>query len=336
MEKIMFSSVPCCYFPTETVLVYDNQVFLNNLKLELGENTKTVAFTNPKEALTYLKQKSSSAQEFIQRYVEESIDYSESSLKKGQLVHLSDLYQEVYNGDRFKMTSVAVVDFAMPQLNGRDFAQSLENSPYKILMLTGEADNNIAVELFNKGLIHKFILKAQKNYLEEMTKSIDELKTKYFLSLSNTLLASLGKDITSILADPAYVSKYDEIFKTHDIVESYLLDDFGSQLLLNEKGKPFWFFVKTEEGMQMLEDFVNDSRDSPVSLRDAIKNKKKLTYFFNVKESEIPETWPLYDVEITQGNQTYYFAFAENIENSPLDSQKIVSYTQYLRQNDKI
>ncbi len=335
MEKTIFNSVPCCYFPTEIILVDDNQAFLNNLKLELGDQVKTTAFNNPREALTYLKQKSSLGNELLEQYSEESIDYSGRSIKKGQMVNLSGLHKEIYNIDRFKIVSTVVVDFAMPQLNGREFVQALGNSSYKILMLTGEADNPIAVELFNQGLIHQFILKAQKNYLEIVAQSIEELKIKYFLNLSQTLLASLGPNLGSILSDPGYIEKYNELFKTYHIVESYLLDDSGSQLLLNAEGEIFWLFVKTEEDMQMLEDFIRDSKKAPTDVMDAIKNKKKITHFFKSQESEHPEKWQLYDAQIIRGKQDYYCANVEDIKSSSIDSKKIVSYMQYLRQSEK-
>lgn len=329
-EIPMLKSVPCCYFPTETVLVDDKLAFLNTLKLELGENIQTLAFTNPKEGLVYLKQKSPLADAFINQYVEESVDYSGQSLKKGRLITLSSLYKEVYNPARFKLTSVIVVDFAMPQMNGRDFALALKGTAYKILMLTGEADNDIAVELFNKGVIHKFILKGQENYLGEVAAGVEELKMKYFLSLSENLLSSLGSTLEAILSDSAYIQKYVEICKEYSIVESYLLDDSGSQLLLDASGNAFWFFVKTEEDMQMLYDFALDVKSTPASVIQSIKNKEKLTHFFNTKDSYSPVNWILYDSHPIKGENTYYYALTQAKEKMPLDTKKLISYNQYL------
>lgn len=329
------NSVPCCYFPTEVVLVDDNLVFLNNLKLELGENFKITVFTNPKEALIYLKQKAALTKNFFNRYVEDSIGNTGRDLRPGRFISLSDFYKEIYNPERFNLTAVVVVDFAMPQMNGRDFSLALAGMPYKILMLTGEADNDMAVELFNKGVIHKFILKAKKNYLEGVVNGIEELRMKYFISLSELFLAPAGNALATILSDPAYIEKYQEIFNNNNMSESYLLDDSGSQLLLDASGKKtLWFFVKTEEDMRMLNDLVDDYEDVPASIITSIKNKEKLTHFFKNESSQHPKSWRLYDAHRIDGKQTYYYSLVKNSENMPIDPQKIVSYNQYLRQSD--
>ena len=69
----------------------------------------------------------------------------------------------IYNKERFGETSVVVVDFAMPQMNGEEFCRKLgqlKGNSVKIIMLTGEADEEMAVRLFNAGVIDKFLRKG--------------------------------------------------------------------------------------------------------------------------------------------------------------------------------
>lgn len=328
----MFNMIPCCRFPTEVVLVDDNAIFLNNLILALGDSYKVKAFSNPKEAVEYLSQKASLADDFIHTYLEHSIDDSGKVIKKGTLVNIGQLYKEVYNPKRFEIVSVVVVDYAMPQMNGQEFCNAIEKMPYKVLMLTGEADNKIAVDLFNRGVIHKFLLKAQDKYVEEVVKDIEELRNQYFISLSQKFTHSLGDGLTSILSDPAYIEKYHEICKENNIVESYILDDSGSQLLLDPSGKQVrWLIVKTDDDMQVFYEISSDEESSNASISSALKNREKITHFFNIQDSmRPPEKWQLYKANTIDGKNTYYYTVLKGAENMPIEMDKIVSYDQYL------
>lgn len=332
----MFNMIPCCYFPTEIVLVDDNLNFLNNLKLKLGKNHKVTVFTNPKEAVEYLKKKSSLADNFINKYLEHSINDSGKTIKKGTLVNVGQLYQEVYNPQRFEIVSVIVVDYAMPQMNGQQFCNAIDNLHYKVLMLTGEADNKIAVDLFNSGIIHKFILKAQRSYVEDVVKGIEELERQYFISLSHIFTNLLGPELVAILSDPAYVAQYNHIFKENNIVESYLLDDSGSQLLIDASGKQVrWFIVKTDEDMQVFYEISKDEENSNTSVSSSLRNREKITHFFTIQDSmKPPKQWPLYKADTINGQNTYYYAVLKDSENMPIKIEKIISYDQYLRDRD--
>ncbi len=329
----MFHSVPCCYFPTQTVFIDEDQDLLNNISHTLGKHGQITVFTNPHKALHYLKQQSALRDEFLRKYVEEwDMDSNtDGFFKKGKTVDLEHLYKEVYNPERFKMPSIVVIDFTLSQIHGVELCTQLEETSYKILMLDSKADMPLAIELFNQSIIHQFILKDQENYLNELEKGIEKLKLQYFQTLSDKILHIVNADLLERLSDPGYIKKFYEILNNHDIVEFYLLDDSGSQLLLDKNGKPFWFFLKTEEDMDILLDFAQDYKITPQPIIQSIKNKEKLTHFFSVEESYNPTQWKLYDTHKIQGNNTYYYSLLDNIENNPLDSQKIIPYHKFLQ-----
>ena len=51
----------------------------------------------------------------------------------------------------------------MPDINGIEFCQNLKDKKVFKIMLTAEADSNIAIKAFNDGLINKFILKTTEH-----------------------------------------------------------------------------------------------------------------------------------------------------------------------------
>ena len=52
---------------------------------------------------------------------------------------------------------VAVMDVAMPELNGMEFCRRITDPSIRKIVLTGKADEHVAVKSFNEGLIDRFI-----------------------------------------------------------------------------------------------------------------------------------------------------------------------------------
>ncbi len=70
------------------------------------------------------------------------------------------IHREIYNSKRFLENTVLVIDYAMPVMHGMEVCKELSHLPIKKLMLTGEADDKLAVQAFNQKLINKFIRKG--------------------------------------------------------------------------------------------------------------------------------------------------------------------------------
>src|SRR5262249_9946622 len=146
--------------PTTVGFVDDNLKFLKKRLFSLDE----------KQLVPELINDSLKASQFLQEQPEkglilELLSETESENRSTPYTNidgpLAAVHQKIYDPNRFSEISVVVIDYAMPGLNGLQICTQLRtnNSRFKILMLTGEADEKLAVEAFNTRLIDKFMRK---------------------------------------------------------------------------------------------------------------------------------------------------------------------------------
>lgn len=79
--------------------------------------------------------------------------------------------------------SVVVADYLMPDIDGLEFLDSIELPHTKKLLLTGAADQELAVSAFNSGLIDRFIMKGEENALELFLEYSLELEMQFHRSV---------------------------------------------------------------------------------------------------------------------------------------------------------
>jgi CheY-like chemotaxis protein len=251
-------------------------------------------------------------------------------------VNIHAIHEEVYNPKRFLDNTVLVVDYAMPSMHGVDVCKELRHLPIKKIMLTGEADDEIAIDAFNQGIIDKFIRKGVPSAL--VASAICELQKKYFADLSTIIIDSLTKNPEyppSCLDDPIFIKFFNEFCSQQKYTEFYLLDAMGSFLFLDDDANPTFLIVKDEDGMQagyeMLE-LCDTSIDN--HLLASLQHKEKLLYFFDMaSQKSDPATWSQY-VHVAKkimGKDNYYYAICTDADLYDIQRENILSYGDYLR-----
>ncbi len=325
-------NIACCYFPTQTILLDDNSRFLETMNVSLGKENVIKSFTNPDEVINYLTKNTNEpfTRRCLHRPEEQQINHRIIDVEVDAIV------KEVYNPKRFMENTVIVIDYAMPSMHGLDVCQALRHLPIKKIMLTGEADDKIAVQAFNQGLIHKFMRKGGPSAL--IASTILELQKKYFVDQSTIVIDSLTRNMDyppSCLDDPIFMQFFNDFCDKQQYTEFYLLDPMGSFLFLDEHANPTFLMVKDEDGMQ--EGFeMADLSDTPISkdLLISLQNKEKLLYFFDKAEQKSdPKTWGQY-VHVAKkltGKDNYYYAITSDPNLYNIQRDKILSYGDYLR-----
>jgi CheY-like chemotaxis protein len=279
---MLHKNIPCCYFPCTIVFVDDNKNFLNSLKLELDEKTAFYHFFDqPMKALQFLNKENSSPS-FLNR----CLTYPDGTEFDHCMINVSipRIHHEIYNQQRFQEVSVVVVDYAMPGMTGLEVCQQLNLPHVKTVLLTGEADETIAINAFNEGLISYFIRKDDINFGTKLNQALADLQRQYFIDLSEVIMRSINTDSqhASILNEPAFINYFNKIWKELDIQECYLLEQAGSFLLIDQKCKLHWLLVNSEDLLESFAEYAEDSpQETPAFVREALKNREQLVYFYN-------------------------------------------------------
>ncbi len=332
-----YNRIPCLYHPTTAIFVDDNERFLNSTLLKLSDKIPCKSYVDPIMALEYLLSLDfkTDLNAKVFKLDIDSDHYYPSSDKHPVNINIPAIQQELYNHARFKQVSVAVIDYSMPAMKGSDFCQKLKRFPMKKILLTGEAGESIAVELFNQGVIDKFILKGRPDLYHVIDESILTLQRKYFEELTKPIFKALNTESGFCLANPAFIDLFERICTEVSASSYYLLEASGSFLFFDAKGTPTWLLVKTENDLADYLDMAIDS-GAPEKIIDAIRTGESILYFnnFNEYSEAIDGHWedylyPAQTLTLSLDKKCFY-AVVKQIKNSPLKHDEILSFDAFM------
>lgn len=276
------SMPPVCFFPTTVCLVDDNAPFLNNLSLKLDPSFLFSKYQDPLKALQDIKDKIKT-RPFLEK-CSSLVFNDELDIDTGREVFFdlktSLVHEELYNPKRFDQLSVLVVDYNMPEMSGIEFCEQLKGSPIKKIMLTGEAELDLAVQAFNKGIIDRFIQKGSPHVFSELNEGIRQLQWEYFQEQSIFIHQNLSTHPHFALSDPDCQSVFHDILKSEEYSEFYLLDNSGSYLFVDWYGKTSWLLIKSESEMEAYCEIARDQK-GPTAIIDALENKTHLPFLMD-------------------------------------------------------
>lgn len=327
--------IPPFYFPTTVIFVDDNTDFLANLSLQLDSNLAFQLYGSPVNALMMLNGASSPTTP-IERFFSRYHHTDDLPLTHHVIdVNLDKVHREVYNEFRFEQVSVAVVDYDMPSIDGIEFCKGIKNPAIKKILLTGKADEKIAVQAFNQGVIDRFILKQDKDVINILNQSILELQHAYFRQTERMLADALAIGKHAFLRDPLFADKFREICDKLQIVEFYLCSEPDGMLMLNADGVSSLLIVPNEDALLGQYEIAYE-QGAPQELLDALKSNQVVPYFWKTGHY-VPECrdWRAFLFPATEfkGKQWYCYTI---VNNPPLyKTDTVLSYREFIDELDQ-
>ena len=263
--------------------------------------------------------------------IDEEIDVEDESTQSISL-HLDGIRELAFNPQRFSEIPMIIVDYAMPEMNGLEFCQKIENSPCNKIMLTGVADLDIAVDGFNKGVIDQFIIKnSQSDFVRQLELIVSEFRWKYFQQLSQPLLDQLALQKNCCLFEPNYKELLQQLCSELQIVKFYLLDRSGSLVLLDAAGQASWLLVKTATELDELMDIARTTDGTPPHILQALEQQQKAPYFYTESDhSTVVQAWErlLHPITKLPGENEFYYTLVQNPEQYGFEQQRVIPYNQ--------
>ncbi|WP_010302140.1 response regulator [Candidatus Odyssella thessalonicensis] len=309
------NSLLCCYFPTKVVFVDDDGGVLKVINSFLDDDVASYDFfTDPYKALDLIN--SSVPTDFIASNISSSD------------TRIYEIYKAMYNPRRHAEVSTVIVDFQMPAMNGLEFCERIKNPYIRKILFTGVADEDLAIQAFNKGLIHGYIKKQEPNKAKVINDFIRTSQIAYFKTLTDVLVGSILKEINSTnpnetaFYDSVFIKYFEELIKEHKICEYYLKEPVGGFICLSRKGEVSTLYAFTAETLEdnqintyaTLGEFIDLEDPSYADLiKDIEEDRKTLCYpFYGKGQIEInAHNWKDYvhTLDILEGNQPYYVAY---------------------------
>jgi len=323
--------LPVYAHPTMTVLVDDSDTFLHSLVFQLDPMQASVCFHDPLAALEWFKHHASSGELPLQ------VDFdnpNQSAEQRNVAVDLERIYRIAGQRQRFAMPSVLVVDYSMPQMNGVAFCQAIQHLPCKKILFTGQADEKIAVDAFNRGLIDRYIKKSADDALDRLEEEVAALQKAYFAERSETLADLLALHDFAFLRCGALARVVGQLYREHGFVEHYVYPSPSGILFLNARGEAKLMVVETERGLNAQYEVARDS-GAPPSLLQALQERRVLPFFppDGMYSDDVGQHWHRYchTPQLCQGQETYYWALFD-VEPGLLDIP-VAPYADFLRQH---
>lgn len=324
------------YFPTTVTFVDDSAAFLSNLCLQLEPNLAFRLFSSSREALRFVNERHRPDAPEEQIFAPYRDRTDEDEAQHVIAMSVDTVRNRVFDNDRFQATSVVVVDYDMPGLNGLEFCRRITDPAVRKIMLTGKANEHVAVESFNEGIIHRFIRKQDASAISALNRAVRDMQHAYFDNRCQSILDTLVTSEYTFLRDEALVARVREIFDSLGIVEHYLSYSPNGLLMLDSTGKSYLLIVHTNETLRGVREIAS-VQGAPVGFFDALDSGASLPYFWQTSGYCPVDgiAWESYMHPATRftGQQIYVYAV---IPNPPgLDLSHVLSYDRYLEWLDR-
>jgi CheY-like chemotaxis protein len=324
-------------FPTTVAIVDDSPDFLANLSLMLDPMLAFRMFDSPAEALAALNSEAATApgpEQFFSVYQhreEHSFDHHVIDL------NIARIHREVFNDRRFERYSVVVVDYDMPEIDGLEFCRRLGRcSAVRKVLLTGKADEKVAVQAFNEGIIHRFVLKQDPKATTLLQELIREMQEDYFKNIERMMEDALNIGPLHFLRDPFFAEVFRKICADLKIVEFYLCSSPDGILLLDGDGTVTLLLICNDEAMRMHYEVAFDNA-APAALLDELIKGNVVPYFWRSRGlySRQYFDWRSYVHPALECNglQRYRYALVKDARGLLLPP--VFSFHDYLKQLDE-
>lgn len=329
------------FFPTTVAVVDDSAAFLANLSLQLDSRLAFRLFQSPIDAVIALNGGDAiapEAEQFFSLYRNrEDPTYAHDTYAHHVIdVSLDLIHREVHNERRFEQVSVAVVDFDMPEIDGLELCRSIRNPAIRKILLTGKADERVAVRAFNQGLIDRFIVKQDAEVIPTLNRAIGDMQLAYFGQIERMLSDALSIGSHTFLCDPVFAQRFREIREELGIVEHYLACTPDGVLMLDSSGTSYLLIVQTEEMMRASYEIAYDQA-APEALLTELRSGRVVPYFWGTSGNYSPvyKNWRacLHPATECRGKDWYVYAVVKNPAGFNL--KYVSSYGEYLDRLDE-
>jgi CheY-like chemotaxis protein len=262
-------SFPLFHRPGAVVFLDDDPDYLEMLALVLPRQWHVELFLRPVECINYLQQEPPfwEADAWNQQQLVEN--WRNGKPLVPQVLGYWSKYTE-----RFALTRVCVIDYSMPGMDGLQALAELVDWPGSRVLLTGQADEQVAVRAFNRGLIDQFIAKQTPDISRRLIEAVEHLLHTPNARHAQTWRATLSPEQNALLRTPSIGRDLASFAATRWVEHVVIGDPFGV-LGMDAAGHVSWLQLETPDGLKALGELAELEGVSPSDVDD-IRQARKL------------------------------------------------------------
>ena len=153
---------------------------------------------------------------------------------------------------RFTLAQVCVVDYSMPAMSGLNVLSDLTRWLGSRILLTGRADEQLAVSAFNRGLIDQFIPKQAPDIRQRLTDAIQSLLHKPNPRHEQTWRATLTREQSELLSDSGFSAELEKLAAKQEWTEHVVIGAPFGILALDSAAQAMWLQLEPTERLAEL------------------------------------------------------------------------------------
>jgi CheY-like chemotaxis protein len=175
---------------------------------------------------------------------------------------------------RHQLAKTCVIDYAMPGTNGLQVLETLIDWPGSRVLLTGQADQQVAVQAFNNGLIDQFVPKQARDITRLLMGALRKLGQAAHPRVNTLWRATLRPTQQSILQIPSIAQALQAYTEKH-WVEYVVLDQPFGLLGMDVDGRCHWLQLEPVASLGDLAELVG-SAGLGMEMVQAVESGKRL------------------------------------------------------------
>ncbi len=159
---------------------------------------------------------------------------------------------------RHQISRVCVVDYSMPGLNGLQMLTELGDWPGAAMLLTGQADEQVGIQAFNRRLIGQFVAKQEPDISRHIIRAIRSLMFQASDPAPVWRLTCSSQQV-ALVRQPAIQEAMARLIESRGWVEHILLGQPFGLLGLTAAGQVEWLQIEVPEGLEDLAELAMDA-----------------------------------------------------------------------------
>jgi CheY-like chemotaxis protein len=237
-------SIAFFHFPGCVAVLDDDVAYLESLALALPAHMQMAFYSRQQTCIDRVQAQSSAWQSLVQRK-HGWLNHS----RAGRPLLAKILADSLASRPPYGLTKVLVVDYAMPGKNGLQVLQELPDVAAKRILLTGQADTQIAVAAFNSHLIEQYIPKQSDQIGQRIAATIGKMLIDVDVEKFDFWKALFSTEQCAVLKQLAFNNQLHHLLKTRWVEYVVLSEPFGV-LGFNAQGHAGWLQLETSSSLK--------------------------------------------------------------------------------------
>ena len=275
IQQLRTRLFPLCKRPAGVVVVDDEGIFLESIMDMIQPTLKVDVFIRPSVALAFLKNAIRLANEdnfALQQSV--NCDLNETSRIEQILAYWNSAHL------KYDYPTVVLADYSMEPFNGLELFSRCPEWAGRRILLTGNADRDIAFNAFNEDLIDMFLEKSAPNIGTVIRQSISAMFDLPDPRRDQILINTFSQADMLYFSNESVVRDLFKIAKDNWIEYVAIGDPFGI-LGYDEQGQVSWLQLETPLGFASMTELLVEN--SEVYGQDAIHKVTTEKHIVNVE-----------------------------------------------------